>query len=586
MKAKKIVAIVMGTALLGTVAVGMSACTKKAEKPESLKEGTLAIADYAAKYESQYSKKAYTGIETVYSLDYSTVVTSAHLAQGYLVIKESGDKYGVMNAMTGKKILTGLVNIPENEQWGGFNVIAVNTSTTDPNEYAYYMYDGTQVLAAGIYGYPEAVDIDQYYVGNDTEKSTVGHIIIEKTVNEEPVEVEVFVKLTVDEKTQEQTFSIVKESDLKVYAPEYDKGTDHSGLKHGIYSVSETRPVDGDIKDYKFSQTGNKFTFYKGSEETGSVDLTNGEPLAFMGNSLYYTVSVAVSPDATEGYNMTALGSKVDYSLYKYDVVANTTTELCYDVIVTEMEAIYNYKTKAYDAAIISGMKISDDGVAYGSDEFAYIVNNDFELCHDVTGLLREAPGTIYDLGSDKYLVGNVIVDSELKVVSSVDSYNSRIYADQGLIGIYSDGNYGFTDLSGKVVIEPKYSGTIRFYGDVAYTTDAYSGEKVLLKKDGTVTKISDLEKSANENVTKNVTVRDGIYYITTVTTTTVDSVPTTKTVIDVYTFDGKLLKSFENPMMGSGVPTYQNGAYYISEMKTTGSGVNTKVTGIVYKIV
>lgn len=586
MKAKKIVAIVMGTALLGTVAVGMSACTKKAEKPESLKEGTLAIADYAAKYESQYSKKAYTGIETVYSLDYSTVETSAHLASGYVVIKESGDKFGVMNAMTGKKILTGLVNIPENEQWGGFNVIAVNTSKTDPNEYAYYMYDGTQVLAAGVYGYPEAVEIDQYYVGNDTEKSTVGHIIIEKTVNEEPVEVEVFVKLTVDEKTQEQTFSIVKESDLKVYAPEYDKGTDHSGLKHGIYSVSETRPVDGDIKDYKLSKIGNKLTFYKGSEETGSVDLTNGEVLAFMGNSLYYTVSVAVSPDATEGYNMTAIGSKVDYSLYKYDVVANTTTELCYDVIVTEMEAIYNYKTKAYDAAIISGVKISDDGVAYGSDEFAYIVNNDFELCHDVTGLLREAPGTIYDLGSDKYLVGNVIVDSEFKVVSSVDTYSSdiKIYAEQGLISI-TDGNgyggyYGFTDLSGKVVIEPKYRGQYGapvFYGDVALVANE-KGEEVLLKKDGTVVIVEDLIKSDNEKVTKEIDGGDNFYVIT--TTTEVEG-SDDKVEVTYYSLDGKVLKTFNH---GNVISRETNYGVLINETVT--DATTGDVTVNVYKLV
>lgn len=555
MKAKKIVAIVMGTALVGTVAVGMSACSGGNKKPDSLTTGTLNIADYAAEYESQYSVKGLTSVETVYSLKGSDVVD--YLDSGYLVVKDGTDKVAVMNPYTGKKVLSGLSSDCEIENYEtGYDVDVIWVTYTDAQEnetVEIYTYDGTKILAKDAYDESSLdVAVGNYYVGNDTKMSNVFHVTIDKQPvgDADPVEVEVYVKVTVDDKTQEVTYSVVNKSDLKVYAPEYGAGSDLSGIYTDLSSAGEDKPVENALKDYKMSTINeNKVTFIKNGTETGSVDLTNGEQLGIMGTSLYYTVGVPVSPDETKGYNFAAIGSKVDYSLYKYDIVENTTTELEYDIIVTGMSPVYNYATKSCDAAIISGMKISDDGVAYGADAFTYVINSNFELCYDVTGLLSShSEPEIYNIGSDKYLVGSysggVVVDKDFNVQSKLS--NATVYNNAGLVLVrdYYSGKYGFKDYSGKVVIAPEYSGvygSIKFYGDAAYVQDA-DGEEVLLKKDGTVTKIADLEKSADATVTKQVQVK-GAYYVLTTTTTPAEGDPTQT--VAYYALDGKLLKSF-----------------------------------------
>lgn len=584
MKAKKIVAIVMGAAIAGTVAVGMSACSG-GKKPESLKAGSLDIANYAAEYESDYSKKGYTGVEKVHTINFNDVVDT--LDNSYAVVKESNDKYGVVNIYTGKKILTGLASIPEEYRLSSLKVIKVTFEAEDPSnpdEVEIYTYDGTKILAKGAYNlFQTYVTSLNRYVGNDTESSRVYQILTQKTVDDKAEDVEVFVKVTEDEETGDVLYSLVKKEDLKNYAPEYGVGSDQSGIKDFVYTASEDKPVEGEIKDYEFSQLGNKLTFYKNGTETGSVDVTNGTALAFMDNSFYYSVSTPVSPDATKGYNLAAIGSKVDYSLYKYDIVANTTTELNYDVIVTRMNTLYNYETKSYDAAIISGMKISDDGVAYGADEFTYVINKDFELCHDVTGLIDGAPRSIYNIGNDNYLIDDVIVDAELKVKSYI---SGLVYVDEGLtlVSNYVGGNYnyGFKDYTGKVVIAPEYStengGRPVFCGGVVLVENG-DGEVVLLKKDGTITKVEDLAGSSDEKVTKEVVDGgDGFYAIK--TTTTVED-GDDKVEVVYYAFDGTVLKNFNHDEVSSN--TLADGSVLLSE-RVVDSEQNVFYT--VYKLV
>lgn len=611
MKAKKIVAVVMGAALAGTLAIGMSACSGGSKKPEGLKAGTLNIANYAVKYEdymedqgAKFEYEGYTKLESVYS--YKQSDRAGSLSNGYIVVKD-GKKgedylYAVVNPSTGKKILSGLASIPVGKNLpvyegdsmypsSSISAIQVDFVNADPaarDEAEIYTYDGTKILAKATYEEQTVrVTKSRLYVGNDAEASNVYKLEIVKVVNEKDEDVEVYVKENQDKKTYEKTYSVVNKSDLKKYAPDYAGGSDHSGLKEAVYEADEDYPVSGEIKDYEYSHIGNTYTFYKNGTETGNVDLTNGRFLAFMGNSLYYTVSIPVSPDATKGYNMAAIGSKIDCSLYKYDIVENTTTELKYDVIVTDMDVLYNYETKAYDAAMISGMKISDDGVAYGADEFTYVINNDFELCHDVTGKMSEAPEMIVDLGSNTYGIAfryySVVTDADLTIKSIISNENIP-YANAGLVSFKTNNNYGFTDFNGKVVIAPEYSlvgygYAPIFYGGVAHLCDA-DGEEVLFKKDGSVTKISDLEEET-DTVVKTVSVENGIYTVTTVTTTIKDEVPEVKATVAYYAFNGTLLKSFDH----ANVQTVNNGIIMETVIKTDATTQETTRTYNYYKI-
>ncbi|MDE7162533.1 MAG: hypothetical protein K2O44_00435 [Clostridia bacterium] len=587
MKAKKIVAVVMGAALAGTLAIGMSACSG-GKKPENLKEGTLNIANYAKEYDSdgfttQYSEKGFTGLEKVLSMGQEDAVDQ--LIEGYLVVEDGTDKYAVLDLYANKKIISGLTGVPQNYSIGYLNVIMVVYEGTDEDQVEIYTYDGTKILEKATYTQQPQITSSQLFVGNDTTRSTVYKIETAKLVNDEEEDVEVYVKATADEKTQVFTYTVVKESDLKTYAPEYAVGSDKSGLKNPVYITSKAKPVEGEIKDYEYSYIGNKYTFYKNGAETGSVDLTNGEVLAVMGNSLYYTVSIPVSPEATKGYNLAAIGSKVDYSLYKYDIIENTTTELNYDVVVMNMKTLYNYETKAYDAALISGIKISDDGVAYGADEFTYVINNNFELCYDVTGMISEVR-SIASIGNDKYLIDDsVIVDSNLNVLSETDYYDN-VYTNEGLVGFEASSRIGFKDLNGKVVIAPEYtgvSGTPIFYGGVAYVRNK-DGELVFLKKDGTETKISDLEESSDDKVVKTVQVNfNGTYSITTVTTPDQGDVTRTRA---YYSYNGTLLKSFDLTKSSVSGPMLKNGSYYIIETTVSGTGTDITYTSTLYKLV
>ncbi len=580
MKAKKIVAVVMGAALAGTLAIGMSACSG-GKKPESLKEGTLNIANYADEFENYKSMKGFTSAKTLFS--------GKHVVRDYgsgIYVIESNEKYSLYSAEAEKEIITNLPSMPWGTSIGSLRVYYVNTSEDNYNEIAYYAEDGTEILPAGEYSSLNAASASGAYVGSDTKPCTVYMISGFKTVVEDGApttkEVEVYVKSKYDKNTKLTSYTVVNKSDIKAYAPEYAVGGDQSGLKTPVYEVYEDYPVEGEIKNYEYSLIGTKYTFFNGSEKTGTVDLTSsGYAIGFMDSSLYYIENTVYVEGDHSGYNIAitgeATGVKYSSTLYKYDIIANTTTKLNYDVAVTRLTPLYNHETKTYDAAIISGYKMVDGVATYGSNNFTYLINKDFQIGYDMTGIFSGMP-EVYDLGNGKYYIGGYVTDGEFNALSYVDD-KYDVYADEGLISISVGYNYGFTDLSGKVVVAPEYSSSssnIRFYGGVAHLYNM-EGE-VLLKKDGTVTKISDLEKSADPKVTKEVDVSDNGYY--TITTVTEVVGGDDKVEVAYYAYDGTLLKSFNHDNVR--ITYIGNNSYVIKETVVDN---NDNVSVNVYKV-
>lgn len=597
MKAKKIVAIVMGTTIAATMAVGLTACGGN-KGGSSLGTTTVNLTNYAEKYESGYSHAGYTAAQKVLEGN-----LSAGRYSNFITVEKEG-KYSVYDLLSEKYIFENKATIPVLSRissiGGDLDVWKVQ-SATDAAKYTYYDINGQEILAEGVYGdlYINSLNL---YVGNETQRSLVYTITGTKTDGETESEVLLYLKKVVDKETEAVSYVKINQSDIRLYSPEYIVGSELGVEKESVYPEDEEYPVEGEIKNYKYSQLGNVLTFYNGETKTGSVDLTSrGEPLGFVGNSFYYSTMTPYVPEDHSGYNyiFTESGEfKFNYSLYKYDIIQNKTTELNYNVGVVGIEPVYNHETKAYDAAIIVGYKMTDGVVSIynlggGSgmgevDVFNYFVTEDFKIAYDMTGIIEDLSG-LYDIGNDKYYVrGNgkgYVVDGSFNVLSDVGTKN--VIAEEGLVVISekistgSENIYvtGFADLNGKVVVAPEYmfgyDSSLSFYGGYTAARNI-QGEQVLIKNDGTVTNLSALEKSTDENVKKTLNVGKGYYSI--VTTTKTESGTTIKK--DYYSFNGTLLKSFDH----SNVEITEIGDdMYIIE-RVTGTDLTTTTT--YYKLV
>jgi len=193
---------------------------------------------------------------------------------------------------------------------------------------------------------------------------------------------------------------------------------------------------------------------------------------------------------------------KFEYKLFRYDIIDNSTREMGGDYAVIEMTPLYNYNKKCYDAATCIALEKYDgaffieasSGMGAGS---AYVMDTELRPACNLSKLDVTSLGNFYKFGEDKFIIGNYIVDNDLNILNSASRGN--IYLDEGLIKLGKGGLYGFTDLSGKVVIEANYRGDFEFYDGVTYVTrvnDNNSISHVLLKSDGTETDLSNYEAS------------------------------------------------------------------------------------------
>ncbi len=278
MKAKKIVALVAGFAVAATMAVGLSACGKKG--PQPLGKTTLNLADYAMEYEED-SQKGFT------SLNFLAEGKNITRDGEYLIIHDNS-KYSVCDMADENLIFENLSGEPSYTTIGSFPVWQVRSESSSYYNYNYTYYDknGQQILDDGEYSSLDCSSV-QAYVGTEAKTSTVYVITGKKANGSGWDDVKVYLRLVEDETTGKVSYTIVSESDVKTYGPGYAVGSNISASLESIYEADEDYPVEGDIKDYKYNKLGNVITFYKGTEKTGSVDLTeNGEKLAFVGNCI------------------------------------------------------------------------------------------------------------------------------------------------------------------------------------------------------------------------------------------------------------------------------------------------------------
>lgn len=576
MKAKKLVAFILGATLVTSTAIGLTACNKDKDDDKDKSEytplgtTTLNISDYATDISEELSnpRKAYTKSKKLTEIDQTKIVS---IQNEFIVYLNANSKYNVYNYALEKDVLSGLDNVPQkNTIYGGYSLDVLKVAdATVSGAYKIYMTDGT-LLFNNVQSNVSS-DTIQGYVGNDKERSNLLCLSGWTVSDTDPsVQVKKYIKVEEDDLTGKKTYTVINASDIKLYGPEYNKGESTVAFPRPIYESTEEKPVEGEINNYKYSYYGDVLEYYKNGTKTGTVDLKNKEIVGKVANYLYYAPLDMVSPDATEGYNYvityeSGAVSKYNYILYQYDIFNNTTVELKYNVIIENITPLYNYTTKSYDSAIISGYEMVN-GVAYSENhEFTYATDKDLKVGFDLTGYNFPSPNYLlmYNLGNDLYMVGDAaslsrgytIINKDLKYVNQVSLSNTANLGDNLLA--FTKGYYGFTDISGKIVIEPKYtsgygSGSITFFGGVAHVVEhSVTGEdkELLIKTDGTVVKdLTAIETSSNPNVDVEVQVSDGYYRVKT-TTTTEDETTHAITVsvkYEYYSFNGTLLLKAE----------------------------------------
>lgn len=570
MKLKKILAVTVGATLALSTALALTACGNDAPTgPSDLGTAALELDNYVTQLDEYEASMLYNSRTTAKITQISetgeTLLSGADyqnykyfLKSSDLMVFQKGEgndaTYRIYSVNSGKVLESGLkaseiANI-STQDMSGISVYGITTGDETDAQSSIIASDGTVLLAKGKYS---GMDISSgsYYVGNDTERSTVYTITADKVVSAtETQEIVKYFRLNVDEKTGVKTYSEVQESSLNLQpAGEYEVGSYDKNYRK-IYESTEEKPVEGDIADYECYNAFNTVKFYKNGEQTGEVNYEYGSPLAFVGNYLYYYTEVSVSPDATSGYNYVEYTSsnvqKYEYHLYRYDIVANSTTELNYNVKIEAMLVQYNYATKSYDAALVRGLKMTN-GVFVSSDEYStYLTDADLKVAYDLT---NKAGMPTYKLSDGKYLVYSsskyVVADKDLEYVTDYSYNNVKSYAADNITVFQANGKYGLKDFDGKIVVSPVYDSIGNFYDGYAVATKTVNGEqqKYLLGANGKVTEMPVTEIENGKYVSD---MNNGLYYVS-------------EKVEDAYTYNitvkdyaGNTVKTFANSALNS----------------------------------
>lgn len=562
MKVKKIAAVAAGTVLIASLALSASACAKS-----GVGEGKINIADFTEKYEGSVGAKKYGGLSEVLTLTKSENIVQT-VGNVSVITDTSSVKYKIFDWKTEKYLFEDLANYPELTNINGLRVIKLTSDSGTMS--AYYTFDGTNLLGYGEHKRVTSAT-HSYRLSNEGDKK---HEILTVTAEEaNETEVKSYFKVNRDRKTGDVTYTPVNPENIVFNDTGYPAGTDINRLKEDIYDYdSDTKPVTGEITNYQVSVVGTTYTFYKNGEVSGSLKIENGDKLGYLGDCLYYYTLDYTDPESTKGYNMMIISEgvavKANYSLHCYDILKNKTKDIDKKLAVLSMSVLYNYSNECYDAAVIYGYEMKD-GIAVVSSTstgFKYAVDRDFKLAYD---LQYANSNVIKDAGNGNYLLGNYLINSDFAVLNSVNGEDG-VYKDEQLLSFSSNGLYGFTDYSGKVVIEPKYtsasSGKIEFYGGYAYVNMSVGeGEtkEVFLNVNGETRDVPE----QSENVIFNV--YDGYYLI--------GKVNGAATTYECYNFAGDLIHKFGD---GSGVAeSYIDGNLYVKEVKSDGSQTISKFT-------
>lgn len=575
MKLKRIIAATVGASLAFSTVFALSACNKdKYTGPVDLGTTTeLDIDNYLTDYAEDNDTYSYDINVSVrrLSVDLSKVNTDRS-ADPLRVLQDTdsqeNDIYSVFSIEHESTIVSGLTMLPSIWTWAGYKVVQADYPVTDATDFgyesAYIAADGTTLLPRDYYTYAHA-RATRLYIGNNKKSSDILAVVGEKPDGS----VEKYYEIIESETDDKVTFRDVSASTLHTYnSAEWGVNVNlNDRLYFSVYANQEDYPVNGDIADYEYLKLGDTYTFYKDGQKTGSVEIaSNGDKLGFVGDYMYYYTLTPVAADSTS-YNYYDYEDEVkaNYELYKYNIVANSTEKLDYNVMITGIKPLYNNVSDTYDAAAVSCCKMTDGVIYYGmSDLRVYVTDADLNVAYDISSLESiYTASAIYKLDDDRYSIGNYVVDSKLEFVGYVQG--DKIYSEEKLMRFGINGFYGFADINGKIVIEPKYrsqpssynSGNFVFYNGVtaAYEfQDDGSLKLVLLKKDGTVTVLP-----------SDTAVYDGFYIVN---TSVDDNAADSKRSIIVYNFSGEAIKSFTD-LTPSVAETFDieeiNGVYYLT---------------------
>ena len=225
-------------------------------------------------------------------------------------------------------------------------------------------------------------------------------------------------------------------------------------------------------------------TFYKGNEKTGEVIINNGFTVGFVKNYLYFAEVQKLPYDAKSGYNVyeqsgsVATVSKMKYTYYRYDILKDKVSKYDpgYCILPNSMTAVFNYKDKAADAAIIKDAVNYVDGVAVISSKTVYktyVVDANLKVGADLSNKPFDFNGGLIKLSENRFLTSTsdemFLIDDDLNIIASVVTPHYSIYKNSQLIVCRVSDKYMAIDFDGKVVMEPKYSSLI-LYGGYALT--------------------------------------------------------------------------------------------------------------------
>ncbi len=225
-------------------------------------------------------------------------------------------------------------------------------------------------------------------------------------------------------------------------------------------------------------------TFYKGNEKTGEVIINNGFTVGFVKNYLYFAEVQKLPYDAKSGYNVyeqsgsVATVSKMKYTYYRYDILKDKVSKYDpgYCILPNSMTAVFNYKDKAADAAIIKDAVNYVDGVAVISSQTVYrtyVVDANLKVGADLSNKPFSLTGGLIKLSENRFLTSTsdemFLIDDDLNIIASVVTPHYSIYKNSQLIVCRVSDKYMAIDFDGKVVMEPKYSSLI-LYGGYALT--------------------------------------------------------------------------------------------------------------------
>lgn len=225
-------------------------------------------------------------------------------------------------------------------------------------------------------------------------------------------------------------------------------------------------------------------TFYKGNEKTGEVIINNGFTVGFVKNYLYFAEVQKLPYDAKSGYNVyeqrgsVTTVSKMKYTYYRYDILKDKVSKYDpgYCILPDTMTAVFNYKDKAADAAIIINAVNYVDGVAVISSQTVYrtyVVDANLKVGADLSNKPFNLTGGLIKLSENRFLAPTVneifIIDDDLNIIASVATIDYSIYKNSQLIVCRVSDKYMAIDFDGKIVLEPKYS-SLTLYGGYALT--------------------------------------------------------------------------------------------------------------------